>query len=70
MIISLITLLIYILVIGIVLWLALYVIQQIPLPPPFAQVARVVIIVIGCLILILLLLNFIGIIPAERPLLR
>lgn len=70
MIISLITLLIYILVIGIVLWLALYVIQQIPLPPPFAQVARVIIIVVGCLILILLLLNFIGVFPAERPLLR
>jgi hypothetical protein len=60
MISSLISLLIYLLVVGIILWLALYVISVIPLPPPFAQVARVIIIVIGCLIVILLLLQLVG----------
>ena len=69
MITGLVYLLIYILIIGIVLWLALYVITQIPLPPPFANIARVIIVVIGCLILILLLLNFVGLEPG-RPLLR
>jgi hypothetical protein len=57
---ELISLLIYLLIVGIILWLALYVIQTIPLPPPFAQVARVIIIVIGCLVVILLLLQLLG----------
>ena len=70
MIVSLIYLLIYILIVGIVVWLALYVVQQIPLPPPFGQVARVVIMVIGCLVLILLLLNALGMVDGGRPLLR
>lgn len=60
MIVSLIYLLIYILIVGVVVWLALYVVQQLPLPEPFGRVARVVIMVIGCLVLILLLLNFVG----------
>lgn len=57
---ELITLLIYCLIIGIIIWLALYIIQTIPLPPPFAQVARVVIMVIGCLLLIVVLLQLVG----------
>lgn len=65
---SLISLLVYILVLGIVLWLALYIIGVIPLPEPFGQVARVVIIVIGCLILILLLLGLVDGLPKWRPL--
>lgn len=69
MITSLVYLLIYVLIIGVVLWLALYVVQQLPMPAPFAQVARVVIVVIGCLVLILLLLNFVGL-DGGRPLLR
>jgi hypothetical protein len=60
MISSLISLLIYLLVVGIILWLALYVISVIPLPAPFAQVARVIVIVIGCLIVILLLLQLVS----------
>ena len=70
MITTLVYLLIYLLIIGIVVWLALYVISAIPLPPPFGQVARVIVVAIGCLILILLLLNFVGMFPAERALLR
>ena len=70
MITSLVFLLIYLLIIGVVIWLALYIISQLPMPAPFGQVARVIVVVIGCLILILLLLNFIGLMPGERPLLR
>jgi hypothetical protein len=70
MITSLIYLLIYLLIIGLVVWLALYVINAVPLPEPFHTVARVVIVVIGCLALILVLLNFIGVYPEGRPLLR
>lgn len=69
MISSLVYLLIYLLILGVVLWLALYIVDQLPLPEPFHRVARIVIIVIGCLILILLLLNFAGI-GLDRPMLR
>jgi hypothetical protein len=68
MITTLIYLLVYLLIIGLLLWLALYVIDQLPMPPPFRQVARVIVVVIGCLALIMLLLNFIGV-DGGRPLL-
>lgn len=57
---SLIYLVIYIVVLGLVCWLLLYIVEQLPLPAPFGQVARVVIIVVACLILILLLLQLVG----------
>lgn len=60
MITSLIYLVIYIIIIGLIIWLLLYAIQAIPLPPPFYQIARVAIIVVGVLIVILLLLHFLG----------
>ena len=69
MIIALITLLIYLLIVGIIIWLALYIISVLPLPGPFNQIARAIIVVIGCLILILLLMNFVGL-DGMRPLIR
>ena len=57
---GLVNLLIYIIVIGLILWLALYVISQLPLPEPFGAVARIVVIVIAVLLLILLLLQLVG----------
>lgn len=56
---SLIYLLVYLAVIGLVMAVALWLIGQIPLPAPFAQIARVVIIVIACLAVILLLLGLV-----------
>jgi hypothetical protein len=67
---GLVYLLVYLLIVGVLLWLALYIIQTLPLPSPFAQVARVVVTVIGCLILVLMLLNFLGLMPGERAMLR
>ena len=58
---ALLYLLIYILVLGLVMWLILYLINLFPLPAPFGQVARAIVMVIACLILIVLLLNFAGI---------
>jgi hypothetical protein len=58
----LITILIYLLVIG-VFW---YIVTLIPLPHPFGQIARVIILVIG----LLLILNlFLGVVdtPGLRP---
>ena len=58
---DLISLVVTILVVGLVLWLLLYVIDMIPLPPPFAQVAKAIVIIIGVIFLIKILLNVSGV---------
>lgn len=63
MIIALVHLVIYIVIIGVIVWLLLYLVQTIPLPAPFNQIARTVIIVVGVLICILLLLQFAESVP-------
>jgi hypothetical protein len=60
MITTLIYLVIYLIVIGLICWVLLYAVDNLPLPAPFGQIARVIIIVIGCLIVILLLLQLLG----------
>ena len=56
---ALIHLVIYLIIAGLIIWLLLWLIDAIPLPEPFNRVARVAILVIGVLIVILALLNFI-----------
>lgn len=72
MISALIYLVIYIIVIGLVLWLLNYLIDAVPLQDPFRRVAKVALIVVGVLIVIVLLLNFVGILEpgGMRPLMR
>lgn len=60
MISSLIYLVIYLVVTGLIVWLLLYVIDAIPLPEPFHRIARVLVIVLGVIIIIVLLLSLIG----------
>jgi hypothetical protein len=60
MIAALVYLTIYIVVLGIVAALLLYIIDAVPIPEPFHRVARIVVIVVCVLILILLLLQFAG----------
>lgn len=60
MIAALVYLVIYMIVTGLILWLLIYLIDAIPLPEPFNKVARVIILVVGVLIVILLLLQFVG----------
>ena len=67
MITSLIMLVVYIIVIGLVLWLLNYLIDAVPLQEPFNRVAKIAILVIGVLIIILLLLQFIGVMDAGFP---
>jgi hypothetical protein len=57
---TLILLVVYIVILGLVMWLLIYVVDMLPLPAPFGQVAKVVIMVVGVLILILLLLQLVG----------
>lgn len=56
----LLSLVIYIIVLGLIIWLLLFLVQQIPMGEPFATVARVLIIAVGVIILISILLQLIG----------
>ena len=67
MVTSLIYLVIYLIVIGLVMWLLMYLIDAIPLPEPFHRIARIAILVISVLIVIVLLLNFAGLIEPGGP---
>lgn len=57
---GLIHLLVVIVVVGLILWLLDFVIRAIPLQPPFAKVARVILLVFGVLFLVNALLALIG----------
>jgi hypothetical protein len=61
---------VYIVVIGVVLWLLNYLIDSVPLQDPFRRVAKIALTVIGVLIIILLLLNFVGVLEGGPPRLR
>ena len=58
---DLISLVITIVVLGLVVWLLLYVIDLIPLPAPFAQVAKAIVMIIAVLFLIKILLSVTGV---------
>lgn len=62
MITALVHLVIYIVVLGVVIWLLLYLVDAVPMGEPFHRVAKIAITVIGILILILLLLQFAGLV--------
>jgi hypothetical protein len=53
--------------VGLILWLLNYLIDAVPLQDPFRRVAKVALMVIGVLILILLLLNFLGVLDGGVP---
>jgi hypothetical protein len=59
MITALVYFVIYILVIGMIVWLLLYAVDAVGLPEPFHRVAKAVIIVVAIIIVILLLLQFV-----------
>lgn len=56
----LVTLVIYIIILGLVLWLLQYVVNSLPMFAPFRQIANVIIMVIGVIALIVLLLSLVG----------
>lgn len=51
---------IYIVVVGCIIGLLMWLIDAIPVPEPFHRIARIAIIVIGVLIVIMLLLSLVG----------
>jgi len=58
---ALITLVVYLLVLGVIWYLVDYVIGAIPVPDPPARIIRILLVVLFCIIIIVLLLNFIGV---------
>jgi hypothetical protein len=58
---GLIGLLVLIIIVGIVAWLVIWLIDTIPLPAPFGQIARVLVILIAVLIILYRALPLIGI---------
>jgi len=63
MISALITILVYLLILGILWYVIDFVIRTLPVPDPFARIIKIVVVVIFCLIVIGLLLNLIGVAP-------
>ncbi len=57
---GLVELVIYLIIIGGVFWLLLWLIGYVGLPDPFAKVAKIILMVVGVLILINILLGFAG----------
>jgi hypothetical protein len=57
---GLVTLIIYLLVLGILIALVYYVVDAIPLPPPINRIVKLVVVVLAALVVIVLLLNLIG----------
>ena len=58
---SLFTFVIVLLAVGLLVWLAFYVVQQLAPPDPIGRIVRVVVVVIAVLIIVALLLNFAGV---------
>lgn len=61
MVAALINLIIYLLVLGILIWLVMYVVDAIPLPDPLNRIIKVAVTVLACLVVILLLLSLLGV---------
>ena len=60
MISTLLTLIIYALVIGLLLWLLSYVLNSFPVPEPFRKIIWIAAVVIAVIFLIMLLLDIVG----------
>jgi len=57
---GLLQLVIWLIALGLIVWLALWVLQQLAPAEPFAKIARIIVVVIACIILIYLLLGLVG----------
>jgi hypothetical protein len=64
---SLIGLVVYLIVIGLVFWLLNYLVDNVPMDEPFRRIAKIALMVVAVLIVIILLLDFIGVIGPGLP---
>jgi len=58
---ALITLIVYLLVIGILWWLVIYIVDAIPIPNPPNRIIKIVLMVILSIVIIVMLLNLVGV---------
>lgn len=58
---ALISLIIYLLVVGLLYWLVIYVIDSVPIPDPPARIIKIALMVLLVLVIIVLLLNMLGV---------
>lgn len=58
---ALITLIVYLLIIGLLYWLIDYIIRTIPIPDPPARIIRIALMVLMVLVIIVLLLDLFGV---------
>jgi hypothetical protein len=58
---ALITLFIYLLVLGLLYWLVIYVLDSVPIPDPPNRIIKIALMVLMVIIVIVLLLNLIGV---------
>ena len=58
---ALVNLIVYLLIVGILIWLVIYVVDAIPIPQPLNRIIRVAVVVVAALIVILLLLDLLGV---------
>ena len=63
---TLVSLVIYLLVVGLIVWLLMFLIDYVPVPDPFNRVAKIIIMVVAVLIVIILLLGLVGEGPGLR----
>ena len=61
MIVALINLIIWLLVLGILYWLVIWIIQAIPIPDPPARMIRIVVTVLIVIVAVLLILRLVGV---------
>ena len=60
MISALVTIIIYLIILGLLVWLVFYILDAIPIPEPLNRVVRILVIVVCVLVIILLLLQLVG----------
>ena len=54
---ALITILLYCIIVGIIIWLVNYLVDNLPIAEPFGRIAKILAIVVGAIVIILLLLS-------------
>ena len=67
MIMAIITLIIYLVIIGLLYWLARYVIDHLAFPEPVARILHLLVVVLFTLIVIVVLLHFLGVSDLGMP---
>ena len=63
----LLTIIIYAVVLGLVVWLVHYLVDVTPIAPPFGRIAKIAVTVVAVLILVLLLLSLVDSGPLRFP---